>query len=401
MGVAAPDRTARSAGPGGAVVSARSLVGVTVASTGGPLALVGLYVPGAIRSPASVGLIVLLAVVAFAAPVVVWSRYSEEVVSSGGLYSFVEAAAGRRAARLQGAVWVVAYALYLPYTITYIVYDLLPVVYPGVRPYRAVLEVILPLAVVGLGMLRLRAALAAVAALAAGQVLVLALLWLVGTAHLGAPAGTLALHGAAGPVIHGAADTSLLFVCASLPLFFGGEVIGGGRAMRRGLVIGTALATGSVLLGATVWTAAGPALLGAPIPGVALARAAGGGGFADLVGLGVVGSIGGVVVAEYFALGRVLHAMSGRSLSRTTGMVAAGFVAASFLSLINPDAFYNDLVKPSLVALWISQLMVFVVYPLWAARRRRLTPGVVAVGGFASALMAYGLYAALTTVVST
>jgi len=81
--------------------------------------------------------------------------------------------------------------------------------------------------------------------------------------------------------------------------------------------------------------------------------------------------------------------------------VAAAFVAASLVSLVNPDAFYNDLVKPSLIALWVSQFLVFAVYPRFTGRHRRLQPGGVGLAVAAAALMAYGLYSAVTLVSST
>jgi hypothetical protein len=37
-------------------------------------------------------------------------------------------------------------------------------------------------------------------------------------------------------------------------------------------------------------------------------------------------------------------------------------------TLINPERIYNDLLTPSLVALWLSQLIVFAVYPRFATR---------------------------------
>src|SRR5262249_58071867 len=77
--------------------------------------------------------------------------------SAGGLAAFVEAAAGRGAARVQGLIWTVSYSLYLAYTVAYIVYDLLPVVFPGVRPYRPALELLLPVALVLLVLVRLPA----------------------------------------------------------------------------------------------------------------------------------------------------------------------------------------------------------------------------------------------------
>jgi amino acid transporter len=354
--------------------------------------------------------VILLATLAFVAPVAVWWRYSGRIVSSGGLYSFVEAAAGRRVALAQGAVWTVSYALYLPYTITYIVYDLLPEVFPGIHPYRGLLEVTLPLVVTAVAVLRLRTTLLVAGALAAAQLVVLALLLVVGLVHLGAPGGAFAAHGSTGTLLHGSLNVSLLYVCSSLPLFLGGETAGGSRTVQRGLVIGFGVAAVAVLLGSLVWARAGAPVLTAPIPGMALAQQSWNHSFAVVVGLGAVASVGGVVLAEYVALARLLHAMTGRSTSRTNAAVGAGFIVASLLSLINPDAFYSDLVKPSLVALWVSQIVVFVVYPLW--ERRQVVPArsggrwgnrgtFLGLAAGATALMGYGLYSGLTLVSGT
>src|SRR4051794_28433180 len=72
-------------------------VGFAIASIGGPLALPN-FLPGTAGDEGieSAGLVVLLALAVFAAPLVLWLVYSRRVVSPGGLTAFVEAAAGRR-----------------------------------------------------------------------------------------------------------------------------------------------------------------------------------------------------------------------------------------------------------------------------------------------------------------
>jgi hypothetical protein len=50
------------------------------------------------------------------------------------------------------------------------------------------------------------------------------------------------------------------------------------------------------------------------------------------------------------------------------------------------------LLRPSLVALWISQLLVVAAYPWFVARRRQLKAGDLGLAGTASAFMVYGLY---------
>jgi hypothetical protein len=54
--------------------------------------------------------------------------------------------------------------------------------------------------------------------------------------------------------------------------------------------------------------------------------------------------------------------------------IGAVLVLAAPLILINPERIYTDLARPSLAALWLSQLIVFAVYPRFAVRHgsRRL-----------------------------
>ena len=66
----------------------------------------------------------------------VWLRYSEEIASRGGLAAFVEAAVGRRVALAQAAIWAFSYFLYLPYTVTDLVYEDVPRVLPGLHAWR-------------------------------------------------------------------------------------------------------------------------------------------------------------------------------------------------------------------------------------------------------------------------
>jgi hypothetical protein len=66
------------------------------------------------------------------------------------------------------------------------------------------------------------------------------------------------------------------------------------------------------------------------------------------------------------------------------------------LALIDPEAFYEQALRPSLIALWLSQLIVFAVYPLWRRKRGRLVPSDVVVAACSAAFVAWGLYLALT-----
>jgi amino acid transporter len=92
-------------GPFGRPMPTPVYYGLAISSVGGPLALVTLFLPNTlvgVRSAA--GLAVLLGAVAFVCPAIAWYRYAGAVASSGGLYSFVEAAAGTNVARLHGTV---------------------------------------------------------------------------------------------------------------------------------------------------------------------------------------------------------------------------------------------------------------------------------------------------------
>ena len=65
------------------------------------------------------------------------------------------------------------------------------------------------------------------------------------------------------------------------------------------------------------------------------------------------------------------------------------------LSLIDPEGFYSSLVKPSLIALWLSQLIVFVVYPRFARRHRQRVLPAWTLSIMASAFAIYGLWTTL------
>ncbi len=316
MTVAAPGRRVELATK--RPVSLSLFVGFTVAATGGPLALVALYAPGAVSSVRSLGLISVLAAVVFVAPLLVWWRYSERVASAGGLFSFVEAGAGRPLALVQGGVWIVSYALYLPYTVDYIVYDVLPVALPGVKPYQPLLEILLPAVIAGLGFVAMRQAMGVVAALAVGQMVVLLLFTTAGLAHLGTTSHAFGAHGSVISLAKGTGNVALLFICSSLALFLGSETVGGGRTIRLGLPAGFGIVAAAVIVGVLPWARAGAAELKAPIPGVVLAQDAWGHWFGVVVGLGVAASTAGVIIAEFFALTRLVHAMVARPLSQTT-----------------------------------------------------------------------------------
>jgi len=367
-----------------AAVAPVLFVGFAMASIGGPIALLTLLPGAAGESLDSAGLVVLLALALFAAPLAIWLAYSRRVVSPGGLSAFVAAAAGRRAALAQGWIWALAYFLYLPYTITFVVYDLLAPVFPGISPYRSSLELILPVAIVAVCLAPLRLVLAALGALAAAQLLIMLVLAAVVYDHT---ATAFASH----PELRGtgkaAASTALLFVCASLALYLGAEVRGGSRTVRRGLVLAMAV-VGAVFLVAAIPLAAVPVeLREAPVPGAAIAQAYSGRSLAVVVGLLTALSTLALIVAEYLALARLVHWLHGPPVRTVLYWIAVPFIAADAISLVDPARFYNDLLKVSLGALFLSQLLVFVVFP-----RFRRGAAAVALAAVASGLVLWGLY---------
>jgi hypothetical protein len=384
------DRPSRTTGR---PVTAWSFTGIALTALG-PLGLAALLVPGVVAdASASAGLAMVTAAVVFAAPLAIWLRYSRQIASAGGLYAFTEAAAGRRIAMLQAGLWIISYLLYLIYTTAQIVYDVLPVVLPAERRYQPVLEIAIPVAVAGVLTAGRRATLIVTGALAAGQVAITAALAGVTIAHLGAPAASFgaAASAPAGTLVTATGQTALLYICGSLPLFLGGELARPGVTMRRGLII-------AYLISAAVTTAvvfplsAAPAFTRAAIPGMSMAQQFAGRGFAIVVGVGVAASIGGVMVAEYLALSRLARALTSVSQRRVTSALGVIVVVAAPITLINPERIYDDLIMPSLVALWLSQLIVFAVYPRFAARHRQRMLPAWSLTVIAVALTLYGLW---------
>jgi amino acid transporter len=378
----------------GRPISAVAFLGVAVASFGGPLALAALYAPTIlVDATASAGLVTVAAAIAFGVPLLVWLRYSRHVATSGGLYSFVADAAGRRVALVQAGLWIASYSLYLIYTTASIVYDTLPAVLPGVRPYRPLLEIAIPMTLAAVMLAGRAVTLAVVGAVAAGQLLLVGVLAAVTIGH-DAPASSFALHPPSGALGTATGQISLLYVCGSLPLFLGGEVARPTRTVRRGLVAGYLLAAAGIVA-AVFPIAENPAFTRAPIPGMSIAEVFSGHRLAVAIGVGVAVSVAGVMLVEYLALSRLLHALTARPIRTIIAALAAVLVVSAPITLVDPERFYNDLLKPSLIALWLSQIVVFAVYPRFAARhgRLRLTDVALALGG--SAFAVYGIYATL------
>jgi hypothetical protein len=390
--------TAPHTPPGVSAVAAQQLsgvlfVGFAMASIGGPLALLTLF-PGTAGDGAdTAGIVVGLALLVFAVPLGIWLAYSRRVVTPGGLSGFVAAAAGRRLAVVHGWIWAIAYFLYLPYTVTFVVYDLLTPVFPGIAAYRGALELALPVALVLVALSPVRLVLIGVGALAVVQIGLLLVLGGLEYSHTSVGyAGTPAVDTTG----RGVAATSLLFVCASLPLYLGSEVRGGSRTIRRGLVVAVAVVGAAFLLAAIPLARVPDSLRDAAVPGAAIAQAYGGRGLAVAVGVVTAAGTLALVVAEYLALARLLHWLHGPPVRTVLAWIAVPFLAADAVSLLGPQRFYDDLLKPSLAALFVSQAVVFAVFP-----RFRRTPLAFAAAAIASALAIWGLYSVFGSGVST
>ena len=366
-----------------------------VASFGGPLALAAAGAPGLIGDASdSSGLAVLAGAVVFLVPLAIWLRYSREITGSGGLYAFVEAAAGRPVALAQAAVWIFSYLLYVVYTTVQIVYDLLPAVVPGAARYETVLALAIPVALVAVMVAGRAAAFLVLGVIAAGQLALAGILDGVTLAHVSTPISTFGAGAGAGPLAKATVQSSGLYICGSLPLFLGGELAAPARTIRRGVSVAFA-ATAIVVVLAVAPLASMPGLLSTAVPGVSVAEQFVGAGLAKAIGVGVAASTAGVILCEYVALTRLIHAIGRwriRPIAAAIGVVA---LVAAPISLIDPDGFYSRLLKPSEVALWVSQLIVFAVYPLFVFKRRQRMWPALALSLGASAFAVYGIVTAL------
>jgi len=105
-------------------------------------------------------------------------------------------------------------------------------------------------------------------------------------------------------------------------------------------------------------------------------------------GVAVTSFGGPLALAALYAPG-IVAGSAGASAGLAMVAVAAPF------TLINPERIYDDLLTPSLIALWLSQLIVFAVYPRFAARQhdRPLPAWVLTVA--ATAFAVYGLWATI------
>jgi amino acid transporter len=376
-------------------ISTWAFVGVAVTAFGGPLALAALYAPGIVEdATSSAGLAMIAAVVVFTLPLVIWLRYSRQITGSGGLYSFTEAAAGRRIALVQGGLWIFSYLLYLLYTTAQIVYDTLPAVFPGERRFQTLLEIAIPVAMTGVMIAGRWVTLLVIGLIGFGQLAIAGALGGLTLANLTTPASSFGASAPAGSLAIAAGQTSLLYICGSLPLFLGGEIASPSRTMRRGLA-GVFAATAVVMTVAVAPLATAPFITRTQIPGMTVANVYASHGFGIAVGTGVAVSIAGVMLVEYLGLSRLIPTMTRLPVRPVIIGIGVLLIASAPITLINPDRIYDDLLTPSLVALWLSQLIVFAVYPRYIARQRgrRLPAWVLAAAACAFAI--YGLVATI------
>jgi hypothetical protein len=174
-------------------------------------------------------------------------------------------------------------------------------------------------------------------------------------------------------------------------LFLGGELAAPARATRR-VLLGAYLLTIVIVALAVAPLAAAPGLAHTDVPGFEVTAQFASTGLARAIGIGIAVSVGGVILCEYLALTRLLATVGGWATRRTSLAVGVIIVAAAPIMLIDPDGIYDALARVSLTALWISQIIVFAVFPRFAARRGLPRAPAWALSAVATALAGYGLY---------
>jgi hypothetical protein len=83
--------------------------------------------------------------------------------------------------------------------------------------------------------------------------------------------------------------------------------------------------------------------------------------------------------------------MSGISVRRAGIAVGAVTIVADIISLVDPETIYDRMITPSLVALYLSQLVVFAGYGIYVRRRGGLTALDAAAVLISCGLMLFGL----------
>src|SRR5262249_21359076 len=97
----------------------------------------------------------------------------------------------------------------------------------------------------------------------------------------------------------------------------------------------------------------------------------------------------------YLALSRLASAVTSWPRRPVIIVIGVAMVAAAPFTLIDPDRIYSALLKPSLVALWLSQMIVFAVYPRFPARQHAPPPPPWVLTVVSVACAGYGLWAAI------
>ena len=100
----------------------------------------------------------------------------------------------RRIALAHGAAWILSYFLYLPFTVTELVYDQVPESFPGIRPHHAAIEIAAPFVIVGAVILAERAVMGLMLVSAVVQIGLVLALGAVVLTHSGADASAFTSH---------------------------------------------------------------------------------------------------------------------------------------------------------------------------------------------------------------
>ena len=390
-----PDATA------GPPVPPSLFLGFAIASIGGPLALAAIYLPGA-GDARSAGLLAVVGAALYALPLAVWLRYSEEIVSAGGLAAFVEAAVGRRAALVQAAVWSFSYFLYLPYTVSDVVYEMLGDVFPGIHPWRPVLQIALPVAIVGFVLLRVTTVLRVLLRLRCRAARDRADLRVRDARARRRARRRRSRTCRRQATSHAAARTWPCSSSAAACRSFSAPKWSAARAR-------CAARSSSRARWSPATSCSPPSRWPRSIRAsctrtcrASRSRTHTRAGRSRSPSVSAAPSAStGLIVAEYLALSRLLYAVTRIPVRKLIVWIGVPFVAFDALSLLSPEKFDKNVLRPSLIALFLSQLIVFGVFPVYRARRGKLTALDVAIAVGAFALMAWGLYRAIAHPVST
>lgn len=372
------------------------LAGFAIASAGGPFAILGLYFTGAVDMAPRLYLeTTALGLGIFVVPWMIWRGYSKSVTSSAGLAGFVAGANAPWLATWQARVWAFSYVLYLPYTVTYLVFYLLPAV-ARVPPLTSdILELGLPVLLIALGSRKASVITAVLSLSAAVQLIGIAVLvGLVLHRTGGSMPLSLATASDTPHLLAGASQVASLPVCISLVFYLGGETGVNPQTMRRSLDLAVLVALATLVLSAILWANA-PAAGAASLPGAALAlQFAHSDGKFVAAGLILI-SVAGLIVAEFAALARLATSFFAWPHRRALFAIAAVFWLGDAVSLVQPYRFYNLTITPSLIALYLSQLPVFLAYPKF----RRGPGGVVVtdvlLAAFGCAWVLFNLFTAV------